>query len=58
VWAVGCIFAEIMLGRPVFMARENSELFYEISKVKSIIFLRFLEHHLDKISQTCKLILK
>jgi hypothetical protein len=39
VWAVGCIFAEIMLGRPVFMARENSELFYEISKVPFVIFV-------------------
>jgi hypothetical protein len=33
VWAVGCIFGEIMMGKPMFMAKENSELFFEIIKV-------------------------
>lgn len=46
-WAVGCIFAETLLVRPIFYSKNNADLLYEMMKV--IIKIRFLVHLLPKI---------
>jgi serine/threonine protein kinase len=35
IWAVGCIFAECVLKKPIFMSKNNINLFFEMSKVKN-----------------------
>jgi cell division cycle 2-like protein len=33
VWAIGCIFAEILLKKPLFVSKNNENLLFEIMKV-------------------------
>ena len=36
-WAVGCMFAEAVIRRPIFFSKNNADLFFEMMKVNFLI---------------------